>query len=147
MAIQNKKSSHKKREPLDKEALIEVLWCEIVNGKSRFEIMKKLENDAYDGFETSKLCRTTKYNYLQEAYENCKVELAEEKEKQRGLFYERILSVYNDAIDARDRANALKALELCAKLSGVYTDKKEVNVTSGEGITIKFGFDKKETEE
>lgn len=145
MADTKRKSSEKKRPKLWKEALIELIWIDIVNGVSRYQIMLKLERDAYDGFETSKLSRTSRYNYLQEAYNNCKVEMEDEKEKQRDLFYERILSVYQDAVDARDRSNALKALEMAAKLSGIYNDRQEVKVSS-DGITINFAFAHKEEE-
>ena len=144
MADPTRKSSTKRKQPLKKEALIELIWIDIVEGMSRYQIMLKLERDAYDGFETSKLSRTSRYNYVQEAYNNCKVELGEEKERQRDLFYERILSVYNDAVDARDRANALKALEMAAKLSGVYNDKQEVNVTGTINANITFGLEDEE---
>ena len=118
MANSKKKSSDKPREPFDKEALIELIWIDLVQGESRYRILLKLERDAYDGFTTSKLSRATKYNYIQEAYNNCKATLEEEQSKQRELFYERILSVYNDAITSGDRGNALRALELAVKLSG-----------------------------
>lgn len=130
---------------MKKEALIELIWCDIVNGVSRYQIKKKLERDAYDGFPTSELSRSCHFNYIKEAYNNCKVEMEDEKERQRDLFYERILSIYQDAVDARDRSNALKALEMAAKLSGIYNDKQEVKVSS-DGITINFAFAHKEEE-
>lgn len=141
MANPRKKSSDKPREPLDKEALIELIWVDLVNGVSRYQIMLKLERDAYDGFTTSKLSRTSKYNYLQEAYNNCKVELAEEKERQRDLFYERILSVYNDSVDQRDRQNALKALDMAIKLGGLYEQKQDINLTGTIKANISFGIE------
>lgn len=141
MANPRKKSSDKPREPLDKKALIELIWVDLVNGVSRYQIMLKLERDAYDGFTTSKLGRTSKYNYLQEAYNNCKVELAEEKERQRDLFYERILSVYNDSVDQRDRQNALKALDMAIKLGGLYEQKQDINLTGTIKANISFGIE------
>lgn len=138
----NKKSSEKKKQPFDKEALTEIVWCEIVNGISRFQILKKLEKDAYEGFETSKMSRTAKYNLIQSAYNNCESELKEQKEKQRDLFYERILSVYNDAIENRDRQSALKALDMGMKLGNLYPkEEKDINISGSINATISFGLE------
>ena len=141
MADSKKKSSDKPREPFDKEALIELIWIDLVQGESRYRILLKLERDAYDGFTTSKLSRATKYNYIQEAYNNCKATLEEEQSKQRELFYERILSVYNDAITSGDRGNALRALELAVKLSGLATEKQDINISGSISATISFGLE------
>ena len=140
MAISNKKSSAKPREPLDKEALVELIWIDLVNGLSRYQIMLKMERDAYQGFETSKFSRSSKYNYVQEAYKNCSFERGEEKEKQRDLFYERILSVYNDAIENRDRQAALKALDMGAKLGGLYEETQNININGTINANISFGI-------
>lgn len=137
-----KKSSEKKKQPFEKEELVEIVWCDLVNGVSRFQILKKLENDAYDGHETSKMSRTAKYNLIQEAYNNCQYELGKEKEKQRDLFYERILSVYNDSVDNRDRQNALKALDMMGKLGGLYAkEEKDVNLNGNINAQITFGLE------
>lgn len=140
MAYSRRKSSEKK-EPFDKEALIELIWIDLVEGVSRYQILLKLERDAYQGFNTSKLSRTSRYNYIQEAYNNCKAERQEEKEKQRDLFYERILNVYNDAITNRDRQNALKALDMGLKLSGLYEQKQDINISGNLNATISFGLE------
>ena len=141
-------SRTKKREPLDKEALIELIWIDLVNGESRYRIMLKLDRDAYDGFTTSKLCRATKYFYIAEAYKNCEAERREEREKQRDLFFERILSVYNDAIMNRDRQNALKALDMGCKLANLYPkEEKDINLNGNINANISFGLDKEEEDE
>ncbi len=146
MTDTTRKSKNKLKQPLKKEALIELIWCDIVNGTSRYQIKKKLERDAYDGFPTSELSRSCHFNYIKEAYNNCKVEMEDEKEKQRDLFYERILSVYQDAVDARDRSNALKAIEMAAKLSGVYSEKQDINLTGNITANISFGLDEEEND-
>lgn len=144
MADYHRKSSEKKRPKLSKEALIELIWIDVVEGVSRFQIKKKLERDAYDGFHTSNLSKSTHFNYITEAYNNCKAELMEEKERQRELFYERILSVYNDAVDARDRSNALKAIEMAVKLSGIYNEKQDINLSGNITANISFGIEDNE---
>ena len=144
MAQYNKKSSEKTREPFDRKALIELIWLDLVQGESRYRILLKLERDAYEGFTTSKLSRASRYNYIREAYQNCKATLEEEQSKQRELFYERILSVYNDAITNSDRANALRALELAVKLSGLATEKQDINLSGNISATISFGIEEED---
>lgn len=45
-----------------------------------------------------------------------KEELEEQRDKQRELFYQRLLTVYNECMVANDRQNALKALDLLVSL-------------------------------
>ena len=141
MADYKKKSSQKPKEPWDKQALIELIWLDLVQGESKYRILLKLERDAYDGYHTSHLSRSSRYNYIQEAYNNCKATLEEEQSKQRELFYERILSVYNDAITSGDRGNALRALELAVKLSGLASEKQDINISGSISANISFGLE------
>lgn len=62
----------------------------------------------------------------------------EDQEKNRKLWLERCEQVLQDAIDTRDKANALKALDLIGKSMGLFSEKKEVQVDGG--IDIKFDF-------
>ena len=143
-----RRTSDKKKKPLEKVLLVELVWKDLVKGLSRYEILRKLENDGYKGFKTSEVSRTSRYNYLQEAYENAKGELREEKEKQRDMFYERVLSVYKDALNSNDRKNALKALDMAIKLSGLYAEeKKDITLRGDIKATINFGLEEEENED
>lgn len=62
----------------------------------------------------------------------------EDQEKNRRLWLERCEQILQDAIDTRDKANALKALDLIGKSMGIFTEKKEVLVDGD--IDIKFDF-------
>ena len=62
----------------------------------------------------------------------------EDQEKNRKLWLERCEQVLQDAIDTRDKANALKALDLIGKSMGLFTEKKEVQVDGD--VDIKFDF-------
>lgn len=62
----------------------------------------------------------------------------EDQEKQRQMWLERCEQILQDAIDSRDKASALKALDLIGKSMGIYNEKKDVNV-SGD-VDIKFDF-------
>lgn len=143
-----RRTSDKTRKPLEKVLLVELVWKDLIKGLSRYEILRKLENDGYEGFKTSEVSRSSRYNYLQEAYENAKGELREEKEKQRDMFYSRLLSVYKDALKSNDRKNALKALDMAIKLSGLYAEeKKDVTINGNIKATINFGIEEKDDED
>lgn len=136
-----RRTSDKTRKPLEKVLLVELVWKDLIKGLSRYEILRKLENDGYEGFKTSEVSRSSRYNYIQEAYENAKGELREEKEKQRDMFYSRLLSVYKDALKSNDRKNALKALDMAIKLSGLYAEeKKDVTINGNIKANIIFGI-------
>ena len=125
-----KKTKLKKTIPLEKEELLELIWIDIVNGLSRYQISLKLDRDAYPNHHTSNLSKS------------CEYELKENKDKQRDLFYERVLSVYNDSVDQRDRQSALKALDMIGKLGGLYAkEEKDVNITGTIKANISFGIE------
>lgn len=147
MAIK-KKTKEKKYIPLKKEELIELIFLDLINGESRYRIMLKLNRDAYPGHNTSKLSRTSKYNYIQEAMLNCEPELKETRDKQRQLLYQQILGVFNDAQMANDRQSALKALDMLSKVAGLYAkEEKDINLNGNINANISFGLDKEEDED
>ena len=62
----------------------------------------------------------------------------EDQEKARKMWLERCEQILQDAIDSRDKASALKALDLIGKSMGIYTEKKDVNLQGD--VDIKFDF-------
>ena len=141
MAIK-KKTKEKKYIPLKKEELIELIFLDLINGESRYRIMLKLNRDAYPGHNTSKLSRTSKYNYIQEAMLNCEPELKETRDNQRKLLYQQILGVFNDAQMSNDRQSALKALDMLSKVAGLYAkEEKDINLNGNINATISFGLE------
>ena len=62
----------------------------------------------------------------------------EDQEKNRRLWLERCEQVLQDAIDTRDKANALKALDLIGRSMGLFTEKKDIKLDGD--IDIKFDF-------
>ena len=137
-----KKTKDKKMIPLEKEELLELIFLDLIQGYSRYQIMLKLDRDAYSGHKTSKLSKACKYQYIQEAMLNCEAELKETKDKQRNLFYQQILGVFYDAEQANDRQNALKALDMLGKVAGLYAkEDKDVNISGNINATISFGLE------
>ena len=137
-----KKTSDKKKIPIEKEELLELIFLDLIQGYSRYQILLKLDRDAYPGHNTSKLSRACKYNYIQEAILNCQAELKETKDKQRDIFYQQILGVFYDAQQANDRQSALKALDMLGKVTGLYAkEEKDVNISGNISATISFGLE------
>ena len=125
-----------------KEKVVMAVWIDLCNGVSRHDIMQKLENDLMvEGVETSRLTKSMKYKIISDAYAMAKEELDEQRDKQRELFYQRLLTVYNECMVANDRQNALKALDLFGKFGGLYEKEKvEISGNLTENVNISFGF-------
>ena len=82
-----------------------------------------------------------RYKVISDAYAMAKAELDEQRDKQRELFYQRLLTVFNESMEANDRQNALKALDMFARFGGLY-DKEKVELSGNltENVNISFGF-------
>lgn len=125
-----------------KEKVVIACWIDLCNGVSRHDIMQKLENDLMvEGVETSRLTKSMKYKVISDAYAMAKEELDEQRDKQRELFYQRLLTVFNESMEANDRQSALKALDMFARFGGLY-DKEKVELSGNltENVNISFGF-------
>ena len=125
-----------------KEKVVIAVWIDLCNGVSRHDIMQKLENDLMlEGVETSRLTKSMKYKIISDAYAMAKEELEEQRDKQRELFYQRLLTVFNESMEANDRQSALKALDMFARFGGLY-DKEKVEISGNltETVNISFGF-------
>ncbi len=125
-----------------KEKVVIAVWIDLCNGVSRHDIMQKLDNDMMvEGVETSKLTKSMRYKIIGDAYAMAKEELEEQRDKQRELFYQRLLTVFNESMEANDRQSALKALDMFARFGGLY-DKEKVEISGNltENVNISFGF-------
>ena len=125
-----------------KEKVVIAVWIDLCNGVSRHDIMQKLDNDMMvEGVETSKLTKSMRYKIISDAYAMAKEELEEQRDKQRELFYQRLLTVFNESMEANDRQSALKALDLFGKFGGLYEKEKvEISGNLTETVNISFGF-------
>ena len=125
-----------------KEKVVIAVWIDLCNGVSRHDIMQKLDNDMMvEGVETSRLTKSMKYKVISDAYAMAKEELEEQRDKQRELFYQRLLTVFNESMEANDRQSALKSLDMFARFGGLY-DKEKVEISGNltETVNISFGF-------
>lgn len=81
----------------------------------------------------------TAYKYVADAVKRFSKNFADENvEDQRRVWLERCEQILQDAIDSRDKTNAIKALDLIGKSMGIYQQKQNIDL-SGEA-DIKFDF-------
>ena len=79
-------------------------------------------------------------NYVRDAitrFAKNYVEIDEATRKK--LFVEKLQSIYEDAVSAKDRQSSLRAIDILNKMNGMYTDKSDVNVNVDGKITFEFG--------
>ena len=145
MARNDTIKAKKVRPKLDREELVQLIVCDILNGMSRYRVLLKLKRDQYEDFKSSEFSRSKQYDLVQEAYECCKIPLAEDRQKQRELFIARYEDILEECRDARDRQNAIAALKEMGKILGIYEPDK-VDVTANVSVDISFGLEDDETE-
>ena len=75
-----------------------------------------------------------------------KVEFDGKKEELRNVIYERYLNVYNEAMIANDRTNALNALKEINRMLGL-NEPEQYNIKEDKKIIIDFGFGNNDDED
>ena len=55
-------------------------------------------------------------------------------EEQRKIWLERCEQVLQDAIESKDKQNAIRALDLIGKSMGIYKEKSDVNLSGSADI-------------
>ena len=127
-----------------REALLDEITCDLLNGMSRFQVQRKLQEKQYESQVKEKEPSPKSISALiKESYDRCKLELKEERDEQRALMYSRVLAVYEDAIANGDRSNSLKALSQLTDLMGLNEpDKVEVKgeITNNLRVKVNFGI-------
>lgn len=121
-----------------KEVIVNEIWVDVVNGLTRYELLQKLNADKYS-FPTSKSSKQSKYNYINEAFAKCKIELQGEAVQHRATILNRYLSVYNDAVMNDDRTNAIRALDSVTKLMGL-NEAEKLDITSDNKLQVNINF-------
>ena len=132
-----------------REALVDEIMCDLLNGMSRFQVKRKLDEDQYETRKTSELNDNSKNNLIVECFRRFALETKDERDAARDIMYARILSVYEDAITVHDRKSALQALRQLTDLQGLLIPEisRDDILHTIPAIQISFGCSKKETEE
>ena len=134
-----------------REALLDEIICDLLNGMSRIQVQRQLQEKQYESPATATEPSPKSISALiKESYDRCKLELKEERDEQRALMYSRVLAVYEDAIANGDRSNSLKALSQLTDLMGLNEpDKVEVKgeITNNLRVKVNFGISNDEDDE
>lgn len=82
----------------------------------------------------------TARKYVAEAIKHFCDNVVEESEAVRKkLFEEKLQSIYEDAVIAKDRQSSLRAIDILNRMNGMYTDKSDVSLSVDGKITFEFG--------
>lgn len=141
----------KTKEYKNAEEVIDQVYCDIANGRTKTEIIKMLKGGHY-----GKTMQTRNaYDYYNAAVDRFCTEKNEQADKLRAIYFGRFETLYRDAIQKGDIYNANNILQSVCRIFGLEAPKSpetaiQIN-NEKEGVTINFGFkreeDIKETDE
>ena len=83
------------------------------------------------------ICKSSAYNYIKDAFQFIADNYKEDVDSLKDVIMHRLEALAEDAIQASDRKNALRAYDQISKLAGLYTEKVEVQQDTN--ITFNFG--------
>lgn len=123
--------------------IVDQVYCDLCNGISRSDIILKFANCQYDGQKKSIKERTAQ-DYISSAIDRLHYDMEAKQEDLRADLYGKLLTVYNDAMQANDRYSAIGALQTIMKLTGcmVQQPSTAIQINSGKdgNVTVNFGF-------
>lgn len=133
---------------LKADGIVSEVYIDICNGMTKSDVLEKLMSGLYEGQDKGLKIRTAQ-DYVAAAYKRMQYDFEAKAEEMRADLYNKLISVYADAVKANDRYNAIQAVNTIMKLTGVAQDKPQNNIqvnANKEGIKISFGFNKDETD-
>ena len=132
---------------LNVDEIISDIYVDMANGYTSSDILEKLTKGMYEGQKKPLGVRTAQ-EYIAAARDRMHYDFEAQCKVLREDLYNKLISVYADAIQNNDRYNALIAVDKIMKLTGVGQPQNNIQVNANkEGIKISFGFNKDEDEE
>jgi hypothetical protein len=132
------------------DKIVDEVYVDLVNGLTKSDIIQKLQEGLYTLQKGKGVKPRTGIEYINAAQQRLAFDFEKDAEKLRADLYSKMMAVYADCMAANDRYNALNALDKLMKLTGVANDKPstaiQINSDKEGGVTVNFGFDKKEDE-
>lgn len=122
--------------------LIDEVYCDICNGASRSDVLKKITEGTYKNCER-KFSKATAQKYYSVAMKRFAVNTDIKLEEMRNVFFSRYEAVLEQCIKNGDMFNARATLDSMAKIFGVgQTPQTAIQINSDKenGVTINFGF-------
>lgn len=124
--------------------LVELVYCDIANGVSRSVIIDKIMKGLYDN---KPLKARQSAEYYNRALDRFAVDTDIEAEKLRQMFYTRYETLLEEAVKKGDLYNARGILDSMSKIF-LGVDKQQTNILINSdkegGVTVNFGFEKKD---
>lgn len=134
---------------INADELVTEVYCDICNGLVKSEIVEKITKGLYE-HQKKPLSVRSAGDYLDAAYRRMAFDFEAQAEQMRADLYSKLMTIYHDAIEVGDRNSAIQVIDRIMKLTGCAADKPTTAVqinNTAEGVTISFGFDKKEEQE
>ena len=127
------------------DEIIDQVYCDIANGKTKTEIINMLKSGHYG--KTMKTRNAS--DYYNAAVDRFATDKNQEADKLKAIFYGRFETLYADAIKRGDIYNANNILQSMCRIFGLEAPKSpdtaiQINSDKENGITINFGFNKAE---
>lgn len=144
VAARKTKTGANKERWLKTDGIVSEVYVDICNGMTKSDVLEKLMSGLYEGQDKGLKLRTAQ-DYVAAAYKRMQYDFEAKAEEMRADLYNKLISVYADAVKANDRYNAIQAVNTIMKLTGVAQDKPQNNIqvnANKEGIKISFGFNK-----
>lgn len=134
---------------LNTDEIISDIYVDMANGYTNSDILEKLTKGMYEGQKKPLGVRTAQ-EYIAAARDRMHYDFESQAKVLREDLYNKLISVYADAIQNNDRYNALIAVDKIMKLTGVGQPNQQNNIqvnANKEGIKISFGFTNDENDE
>jgi len=128
------------------DEMVTEVYVDLCNGLVKSEIIEKITKGLYE-HQKRPLSVRSAGDYLDAAYRRMAYDFESQAEQMRADLYSKLMTIYHDAIEAGDRSNAIQVIDRIMKLTGCAADKPTTAVqinNTAEGVTISFGFDKKD---
>lgn len=135
---------------LKADKIIDEIYVDLCNGQTKSDVVQKMAEGLYENQNGKGIKERTALEYLKAALQRMAYNFESQAEEMRADLYNKLISVYADAVKSNDRYNAIQAVNTIMKLTGVALDKPQNNIqlnATSSGVTINFGFQKEETDD
>lgn len=120
--------------------MLALVICDIINGKVKSDIIKKLEQQLYDGQRQPYTFKTAEMYYYT-AMQRIREDREQEVDELRDKLYSQYYSLYEDAVQNGNTIGAKMILDSIAKVFAASPEKKVDIQVNNEKVEISFGFD------
>lgn len=139
-------ASYSKREFDRVENVLDAATCDLINGKSKSDILLKLENGLYED-QNKGLCHQKAEEYYRAILSRLKVD-EPDLDNAKSAFYSMYLNLYNEAMERGNTLVAKQVLDSMVKLMGIDKPSTAIQVNTGnEKVEINFGFPSDKSDE